>query len=69
MSGNDWWCVQRHSGRRNDRWRTLFKGAESEARAVYASVREGLRQGTVTLVDHLGADVAQTSAPRLRSRW
>lgn len=66
---NDWWCVQRHGGRRNDRWRTLFRGSEAEARAVYESVRADLRQGKVTLVDHVGADVAVTSAPRLRTRW
>lgn len=66
---NDWWCVQRHGGRRNDHWRTLFKGPEAEARAVYDSVRMALRQGAVVLVNDEGSDVSTTSAPRLRSIW
>ena len=64
------WLVERHSGRSGDQWRTVYIGKEDEARRLYQQQREALRQGTVRLF-HTGdtAIVAETSAPRLRTRW
>lgn len=67
--GNNWWCVQRHGGRRTDNWRTVIKGSEADCRRVYREERVILRQGSVELINPDGATVECTSAPRLRSRW
>lgn len=62
------WQVQRHSGRNNGAWRTLYDGNEDRARRQFAAVALNLRQGGVLLVDPNGAMVDSTWAPRLRTR-
>lgn len=63
------WCVRRFGGRTTDVWRTIYSGSEAQARERYTREAAALRQGVVQLIAPDGRVAAQTSAPRLRTRW
>ena len=55
----------RHGGRRTDRWREV---KTDQPFTKYDKMRKALRQGGLRLVRG-DTIVAETSAPRLRTRW
>jgi hypothetical protein len=62
------WTVKRWSGRDSDLPGVRFTGSEEKARAKYAKLYQGLRQGTVELIDSNGEVMDGAWAPRLRTR-
>ncbi len=45
------WSVWRTGGRRNSYWHLVFRGPEARARVQYDAIREGLKGGSVKLLD------------------
>lgn len=66
------WKVERHGGRRNDKWRRVIETPdESKARRCYEREEQKMRQGKVVLVNPEGKVVKSAWAPRhwLKSSW
>lgn len=67
------WYVTRHGGRRPDNWRVVFISTDRDkALAAYEADAAALRQGGVQLWKPAGdyhVMVAETWAPRCRTRW
>ena len=67
------WWIERHGGRRKDRWRRIWHGPQKEAQKYYASLKVGLtavqecsrRRGGIRLVDPDG----HIDCEFIRSPW
>jgi len=62
------WTIKRWSGHDNDLPKFRYIDSEERARAIYAKLHEGMRQGQgmVELFDGDGKSVKRDFAPRLR---
>lgn len=62
--------LRRHGGAASHHWRTVWRGASAEsARTQYVNWQGTMRQGGVQLLAADGRVLAESHAPRLRTRW
>jgi hypothetical protein len=62
------WTVERHSGKPSDRWRQIYSGEQSQARARFPQEAEALRAGGLRLLQPDGTQELLVTSPRLRTR-
>ena len=66
----EYWRVERHGGRRTDRWRVVAAYIrEANGRWKFNELKAEMRQGGVRLYRPDGELADEVVAPALRTRW